>query len=59
MQYLLKIVLPAQQSAADGKTDGQLLEPQTRPAEQSMSESQSPSLMPHNLLVPQHSRKYS
>ena len=51
------VPVPSQQSAFDGKGDGQLLDPQTRLPLQSVSLSQSPSFIPQGLDEEQHSRK--
>ena len=47
----------SQQSAFDGKGDGQLLEPHTKLPLHSLSLSQSPSFKPQGLDEEQHSRK--
>ena len=47
ISMLLKLRGSSQQSVLNGKGDSQLLLPQTRSSLQSLSESQSPWLMPH------------
>ena len=46
-KYLMSLPGSLQQSASDGKCDGQLSVPQTKLPIQSLSESQSPWLRPH------------